>query len=196
MNQTEERLISPAAQAGPCVLLVSETKTGGERERKTSAEGTKEDAGSKRKKGKREECHQHFGCGGKERSSEASEGRGDEQPQEKVWPYLLIKPSSAFVLPGMIFKMSELQQETFPFPAGLVRHQQQQKRRRRRQQQHRFQSSALQFRAHRRAALSMNERGAAVRLRHPLTDTHTHTHTHTHTQRERESERERGRLVT
>lgn len=41
MNQTAERLISPAAQAGPCVLLVSETKT--------SAEGMKEDAGSKKR---------------------------------------------------------------------------------------------------------------------------------------------------
>lgn len=65
MNQTAERLISPAAQASPCVLLVSETKT--------SAEGMKEDAGSKKEEGKGEECHQHFGCGGKERSSETSE---------------------------------------------------------------------------------------------------------------------------
>lgn len=47
MNQTAERLISPAAQAGPCVLLVSETKT--------SAEGMKEDAGSKKEEGKGEE---------------------------------------------------------------------------------------------------------------------------------------------
>lgn len=44
MNQIEERLISPAAQAGPCVLLVSETKT--------SAEGMREDAGSKKRKGR------------------------------------------------------------------------------------------------------------------------------------------------
>ncbi|CAK6955121.1 unnamed protein product [Scomber scombrus] len=63
--------------------------------------------------------------------------------------------------------------EDISIPGGLVRQQQ--------QQQHRFQGSALQIRAHRRAALSMNERGAAVRLRHPLT----------HRERGRKKERER-----
>lgn len=84
MNQTAERLISPAAQAGPCVLLVSETKT--------SAEGMKEDAGSKKEEGKGEECHQHFGCGGKERSSETSEERGDNNHKKFGRTYLSNRP--------------------------------------------------------------------------------------------------------
>lgn len=60
------------------------------------------------------ECHQHFGYRKKLRDE-----RGDDEQPEKVMPYLLIKPSFAFVLLGMVFRMSELQQKTFPFPAGL-----------------------------------------------------------------------------
>lgn len=40
---------------------------------------------------------------------------------KKVCLYLLLKPPFAFALLGMfcLFKMSELRQKTFPFPAGL-----------------------------------------------------------------------------
>lgn len=56
----------------------------------------------------------------------------------------------------LFFRMSELQQKTFPFPLGSSE-----------SSSSGSKSSALQIRAHRRAALSMNETGAAVGLRHP-----------------------------
>lgn len=65
--------------------------------------------------------------GGKERNvtnisdveKKLQDERGDDEQPEKVWLYLLIKPSFAFVLLGIVFRMSELQEKTFPFPAGL-----------------------------------------------------------------------------
>lgn len=96
--------------------------------------------------------------------------RDDNQPR-KVWLYLLIKPSSAFVLHGISFSFFLKKNVNIDLGCCSRRcfHS-------RRDWSHSnsssscsngSKSSALQFRAHTRAALNMNERRAAVRLRHP-----------------------------
>ncbi|CAB1458865.1 unnamed protein product [Pleuronectes platessa] len=83
-----------------------------------------------------------------------------ENNQKKFGGYLRINPSVASVLFGMLVGpgLSDSSGGESGDSSGGSR----------------FQSSARQLRAHRRAALSMNERGAALRLRHPLRNTETH----------------------
>lgn len=108
-NEPTERMIPPAAQTGPCVPL-SEPKTG-ERQR--------------RKAWRRTERRGEGSGGGEERNVTTKKEKklqdewGHDEQHRKVWLYLLIKPSFAFVLLSMIFRMSELPQNTLPFPAGL-----------------------------------------------------------------------------
>lgn len=82
--------------------------------RETTAKGMEEDGEERGRVG-----------GGEERNVTTKKEKklqdewGHDEQHRKVWLYLLIKPSFAFVLLSMIFRMSELPQNTLPFPAGL-----------------------------------------------------------------------------
>lgn len=86
------------------------------------------------------------------KNKKRKEKKADQQPQKSlaVLTYqaflCILSPWHLFLC--FFFKMSELQQKTFPFPLGWSESS---------SSSSRFQSSALQIRAHRRAALSMNE---------------------------------------
>lgn len=159
----------PAALSGPCVLWL-ECKLG-ERHRQEGYEGRQGEEGSEREK----KCHQHFGC----RRRQKREREGEKVPrrverwQSTTKSLAVLTDQTVLCIRAAWHFFFFLFKKNVNIDLGCC------SRRcfhSRRDWSHSnsssscsngSKSSALQFRAHTRAALNMNERRAAVRLRHP-----------------------------